>query len=53
MAYVAFEISALPFLPITEWRVGVLLVGTAVMASGLFVVNPIIAVLFSAAMGPP
>jgi len=46
MAYVAFEVSALPFLPINEWRLGVTLVAITVTVSGLFVINPIVAVGF-------
>ena len=41
--FIAFEMSALPFLRIEEWRVGVTLVGLTITVCGLFAINPIVA----------
>jgi len=43
VVFIAFEMAALPFLRIGEWRVGILLVGVTTTVCGLFVVNPLVA----------
>lgn len=47
MVFIAFTASALPFLPIDEWRLGVLIIGVAIVVSGFFVVHPVIPIAFS------
>lgn len=44
--FIAFETAALPFLNISEWRVGVLIVGASIVVSGLVVLHPVVALAF-------
>jgi len=41
--FIAFEMSALPFLHIGEWRAGVSMVGISVVVCGVLMINPIVA----------
>ena len=42
--FIAFEMSALPFLEVDFWRLGVLMVGGSLTLSGLLTINPIVAI---------
>jgi len=42
VTYIAFEVSALPFLNIGEWRHGIGVVTTSIVVSGVIVVHPLI-----------
>jgi len=41
--FIAFEMSALPFVRIGEWRIGVLMVGATMTICGILTINPIVA----------
>ncbi len=44
MVFISFELAALPFLRMPDWRAGVLLVAAVTALGGAFIINPVVSI---------